>query len=205
MGHDSSLVRTVLLSWMIAGCGGVGSGPAGGPDDDGGAVSAGDGGAPASGADPFAAPPRCTSTTQWTGGLRESPLMQPGEACVACHAKPGGDAPGLSFGGTIYSSGHEPSQCYGADGTRDARGAQVIVVDSQGKSFQASVNAAGNFYLGSRTPVTPPLKAKVVFMGRERVMVGAVPSGDCNACHTQTGTTTVAGMALAAPGRIVLP
>jgi predicted CXXCH cytochrome family protein len=29
-------------------------------------------------------------------------------------------------------------------------------------------------------------------------MVGAQPSGDCNSCHSQAGTTM-------APGRIVLP
>jgi hypothetical protein len=88
-----------------------------------------------------------------------------------------------------------------------ARGAQVVVVDAAGKSFTAAVNAAGNFYLNARTTVVmPPLKAKVVFMGRERVMIGAVPSGDCNVCHTQAGTTTVTGMAaLKAPGRILLP
>jgi predicted CXXCH cytochrome family protein len=35
-------------------------------------------------------------------------------------------------------------------------------------------------------------------------MVNTVMSADCNACHTQAGTTTVAG-GLKAPGRIVLP
>jgi hypothetical protein len=41
-------------------------------------------------------------------------------------------------------------------------------------------------------------------MGRERAMIGAVPHGDCNACHTQTGTTTVTG-GVKAPGRILIP
>jgi hypothetical protein len=164
----------------------------------------GDGGVagpPDAGPDPFAAPAKCTSGTNWTGGLRESPLMQPGEPCVACHAK--GEAPRLSFGGTVYPSAHEPSQCNGGPGTQ---GAQVVVVDAAGMTFTAQVNAAGNFYASARVLVTPPLKAKVVFQGRERVMIGAVPSGDCNTCHTQKGITTLtAPGALPAPGRIILP
>jgi hypothetical protein len=165
------------------------------------AATPADGGAsPDAAPDPFAVPARCTSGTNWTGGLRESPLMQPGEPCVACHAKPG-EAPKLSFGGTVYPSAHEPSQCNGANGTSSAQGAEVVLVDAAGMTFTAKVNAAGNFYASARTPVTPPLKAKVVFMGRERVMIAAVPSGDCNACHTQKGTTTLTTpMALAAPG-----
>jgi hypothetical protein len=191
----------VLRGWIDSGlppamCA-AGSGGAGGADPDGGAM-------PAPGPDPFAAAPTCTSGTMWTGGTRESPLMQPGEACVACHTK--GEAPRLAFGGTLYPSAHEPSQCNGANGTGSAQGAQVVVIDATGKSFTANVNAAGNFYATARTLVTPPLKAKVVFMGRERVMIGAVPSGDCNACHTQKGTTTVTTPGtLPAPGRIILP
>jgi hypothetical protein len=156
------------------------------------------------GPDPYAVAPRCTSGTTWTGGNRESPLMQPGEPCVACHSS--GEAPRLSFGGTIYPSAHEPSQCYGASGVASAQGAAVVVVDATGKSVTASVNAAGNFYVSARAALTPPLKAKVTFMGRERVMIGAVDSGDCNACHTQKGTTTsVAPATVPAPGRILLP
>jgi hypothetical protein len=166
-----------------------------------------DAGAPADARpDPFAVPPRCTSAKTWTGGTRESPLMQPGEPCVACHAKPGGEAPRLAFGGTLYPSAHEPSQCYGADGTASAKGAQVVIIDAKGMTFTADVNAAGNFFLRGNATLVPPIKAKVVYMGRERAMVSAVPSGDCNACHTQAGTTTEMGMdAVKAPGRIILP
>jgi hypothetical protein len=147
-------------------------------------------------------PVKCSSGTQWTGGNRESPLMQPGEPCADCHTRMR-EGPRLSLAGTVYPSGHEPSQCYGADGTRGQR-PQVVVEDATGKMVTASVNTAGNFYLESRTALTPPLKAKVVLDGRERIMVVPVPSGDCNTCHTQSGTTTVAG-GLKAPGRIVLP
>jgi hypothetical protein len=192
----------ILQDWVGAGmpaetCATVGDG---GVASDGG----GPGETPDAGPDPFAAPPTCTSGTMWTGGTRESPLMQPGEACVLCHTR--GEAPRLSFGGTVYPSAHEPSQCNGASGTGSAQGAQVVVVDAKGTSATASVNGAGNFYATTRTVLTPPLRAKVVFNGRERIMIGAVPSGDCNACHTQKGTTTVTTPGtLPAPGRIILP
>ena len=43
-----------------------------------------------------------------------------------------------------------------------------------------------------------PIKAKVVANGKERAMKDAVPSGDCNSCHTVKGDSN-------APGRIVAP
>jgi hypothetical protein len=187
-----------LKAWIDAGFPPATCDPGSG-NADGGAASP-----PDAAPDPFAVPAKCTSGTSWTGGLRESPLMQPGEACVACHAK--GEAPRLSFGGTVYPSAHEPSQCNGANGTSSAQGAQVVVVDAAGMTFTAQVNAAGNFYASARVAVTPPLKAKVVFQGRERVMIAAVPTGDCNECHTQKGITTLTTPgALPAPGRIILP
>ena len=121
---------------------------------------------------------------------------------MRCHGR--GEARTFAFAGTVYPSAHEPDRCYGADGTAGARGAQVVVIDGNGQSFTASVNSAGNFLL--RGSITPPLKAKVVFMGRERVMIGAVPHGACNSCHTQSGTTTIMSpTAMKAPGRILLP
>jgi hypothetical protein len=164
------------------------------------AADCANGGAPPAPApDPFAVPAKCTSGTMWTRGNNGSGQMQPGEACIACHST--GEGPRFAFGGTLYPSGHEPSQCDGLDGTRTA--AQVVVVDAAGRSFTANVNAAGNFYSAGRITVTPPLHAKVVYMGRERVMASAVTSGDCNACHTQGGAMG-AGV-LKAPGRVLLP
>jgi hypothetical protein len=181
-----------LHTWISAGHPPAACNP-GTTSPDGGAASP-----PDAGPDPFAAPAKCTSGTMWTVG--ETAGMRPGEACVACHTR--GEAPRLSFGGTVYPSAHEPNECNGTG----AQGAEVVVVDAAGMTFTAKVNAAGNFYASASVPVMPPLKAKVVFMGRERLMIGAVPSGDCNACHTQKGTTTVTTPgSLPAPGRILLP
>ena len=67
----------------------------------------------------------------------------------------------------------------------------------RGTLHTLSVNSAGNFYLQSAT-FAYPYQAKVVYQGRERVMVEPQKSGDCNDCHTQAGTQN-------APGRIFPP
>ena len=193
-------------TWIEAGMPLSGCSPGNGNGGMGGASGAADGGGSAesavdAGPDPFAAAPKCTSGTMWNNGTNGSPLMQPGEACITCHGK--GDGPKLAFGGTVYPTGHEPSQCNGADGSKGAQGAEVVVVDATGKSVTAAVNSAGNFFLKGST-LAPPLKVKVVFMGKERRMITPAPSGDCNSCHTQAGNTTVTG-SLKAPGRIALP
>jgi hypothetical protein len=124
----------------------------------------------------------------WTGGNRESSLMHPGDACIACHST--GEGPRFAFGGTVYPTGHEPDDCNGATS------ASVVVTDANGQVITRTTNAAGNFsYSGA---IAFPIHAKVVTASGERAMVNAVPSGDCNSCHTQTG-------AMMAPGRITLP
>jgi hypothetical protein len=186
-------------------------------------------GTPAPPPNPFTVPAKCSSgRTGTTGG---SALMEPGRACVSCHLSSGrggdddliakdgeggggeggrgrggeggegGQAPRLAFAGTVFPSAHEPNRCVASD----SQGAKVVVLDSTGRTFTATVNAAGNYFmLASAGNPTPPLKAKVVFNGRERAMIGSVPHGDCNGCHTQNGSTTVNG-GVKSPGRILLP
>jgi hypothetical protein len=191
--------RQVLQRWLEAGMPLVGCAvdpvP---PLPDGGALRPDSGPADARPADarfdPFAVAATCTSGSMYSGGTGSR--MRPGENCMRCHGR---SARTFAFAGTVYPSAHEPDRCYGADVA-----AQVVVIDGNGQSITASVNSAGNFFL--RGSITPPLKAKVVFMGRERVMIGAVPSGACNGCHTQFGTTTIMSpTAMKAPGRILLP
>ncbi|HVR63163.1 MAG TPA: hypothetical protein VMU50_14770, partial [Polyangia bacterium] len=146
---------------------------------------------------PFSAAPTCTSMRTWTGGNRGSQQMNPGEACVACHAR--GEAPLFSLAGTLYPTAHEPDLCMGVS---SASGAEVVVVGADGQSVTLLPNAAGNF--SYRGIIAKPYRAKVVYMGRERAMITAQTSGDCNNCHTQTGVMP-AGSAMKAPGRILLP
>jgi hypothetical protein len=120
-----------------------------------------------------------------------SPLMNPGRACIACHAT--NEAPRFAAAGTIYPSAHEPDDCNGT-----AASAAAVIVDATGKTVTAPANAAGNFFIPRTANLQPPLRAKVTFEGRERIMLRTIPDGDCNACHTQNG-------AQMSPGRIVLP
>jgi hypothetical protein len=144
---------------------------------------------PQPGSDPLNADPVCTSNMFWTQGDHGSALMHPGAACIACHVGTE-EAPRFTAAGTVYPTGHEPTDC---DGTRTA---QVVITDAAGRVVTLVPNAAGNFF--TQTTLTPPISAKVVANGKERVMATAQASGDCNACHTQAGT-------MMAPGRVTLP
>lgn len=130
----------------------------------------------------------CSSGKTWTGGNRESPLMHPGDACIACHSS--GEGPRFRIGGTVYPTAHEPNDCDGATS------AAVEVTDAGGRVTTLQVNAAGNFFTSSA--ITFPIHVAVVANGTRRVMNGSPPTGDCNSCHTQDGANL-------APGRIALP
>lgn len=140
----------------------------------------------------FDTPITCTSST-YRRSEEESPTMKPGGACISCHTS-SGEGPRYQIAGTVYPTAHEPDDCSGVDGS--ANGAQVIVVDATGAEIVLSVNSAGNFY--SRETIAFPYHAKVVQDGQERAMLAAQQSGDCNACHTESGANQ-------APGRIMLP
>ena len=146
--------------------------------------------------DVFSGPPRCTSNGFWTGG--NGSQMHPGVACISCHDS--GEGPSFAVAGTVYPTGHEPDDCNGSG----ASGATVTVTDRNGAARTFTVNGAGNFSgnAGIGWPAFP-ITATVSFHGRTRSMGTAVPSGDCNLCHSQNGTAV--GQIAAPPGRIALP
>lgn len=153
----------------------------------------GDAGVPSN--DPLSAAPTCTSKTTWTRGTSGSSSMEPGQACISCHARSGGEAPTFVIAGTLYPTGHEPDNCNGVSGATS--GAKVVVTGNNGTTLTLTPNGVGNFY--SSTSLPGPYKAKVVSAsGVERVMSGTASTGDCNSCHTQNGSNS-------APGRITLP
>jgi hypothetical protein len=152
-----------------------------------------DGGDAGTAPDPFSVAPTCTSNTTWKGGSDGNSNMNPGMACISCHKSSGGEAPSYSVAGTLYPTAHEPDLC---NGTTGGGTAQVVVTGADGKTLTLTPNSAGNFY--SSTTVKFPYQAKVVYMGQERSMVETQSTGDCNSCHTQSGTN-------GAPGRILLP
>jgi hypothetical protein len=136
----------------------------------------------------FAAAPTCTSGQYWTGGDGNS--MRPGEACIACHES--NEGPRFTVAGTAYPTGHEYDDC----DSPSAKGAVVVVTDSNGTTASFTANSVGNF--SGNASLTFPITAVLNFGGKARAMTTPVPSGDCNSCHTETGTNN-------APGRIALP
>ncbi|MCA9603661.1 MAG: hypothetical protein R3A78_03840 [Polyangiales bacterium] len=183
--RPSAEAVAAFASWLRAGM------PPG--QCEGGATTPDDAGVPADsgGPDPFAADPVCSSAQSWTGGNQGSQNMNPGQACIACH-KSIGFAPTFAAAGTVYPTAHEPNNCFGIA----SQGATVTIKDATGATQSATVNQAGNFYFWQ--PFTPPYTATVTFMGRTRQMLTPQQSGDCNSCHTQSGTS-------GAPGRVLLP
>lgn len=119
--------------------------------------------------------------------------MNPGQACISCHLQNGeGEAPIFSIAGTVFPTAHEPNNCVASG----AAGAVVEIRDADGHVIDLTANSSGNFsYSGS---IVTPYAAKVMYQGRERVMAAVQTSGDCNGCHTQSGSQ-------GAPGRILLP
>jgi hypothetical protein len=154
----------------------------GAPGETGGAADVG------SASDPFSAAEKCTSGRTWSSG--QGPTMRPGEACISCHSANNG--PRLAVAGTVYPTGHEPNDCEGAG---DA-GAVVVITDANGEVHELPVNQAGNFTLSGTLVL--PYTARVVVGAAQRSMGSSQNTGDCNGCHTQSGSN-------GAPGRIVLP
>jgi len=188
-------VGGLLVLGALAACGsaagGVTGASAAGNDADGGAA-ADAGEDDAAGIDGVSdTQPICTSGNDWAKGNHGSSSMNPGLACLACHATMNG--PSLTFAGTVYPTAHEPDLCDGAAGSD---GARVVITGADGNTVMLTPGAAGNF--DSATKVMLPFTAKVTYQGRTRAMTATQTSGDCNGCHTQSGTN-------GAPGRIVLP
>lgn len=179
-------VFALALTVSLNGCGGGATSPgddAGGGGDDAGSADTGE----------FSTPSTCSSGSTWTRGDVGSSFMHPGLACIACHL---GDrrAPNFGFAGTVYPTGHEPDDCDGVNGFD--RDVHVIVTDALGNVQDVQMNDVGNFY--STATVALPITAELVYEGRTRAMTTPVTSGDCNACHTETGTD-------GAPGRLLVP
>jgi hypothetical protein len=149
------------------------------------------------GPNPFDAPAQCTSNT--ITNVDEGSTMKPGVACVSCHNSDP-EAPDLTLGGTAYATPHEPDNCNAqVEMGPGINTAVVEITDKNGTVIPLTVNSVGNFYRkSSKGALAVPYTAKIKYNGVERVMVTAQMSGDCNSCHTQTGTQ-------GAPGRILLP
>lgn len=138
-------------------------------------------------------PESCTSKSAWMGGLMGSEEMTPGRACMECHAKTP-STPQYTVAGTIYAGPHDPDDCNGVDGL----GIAVAFFTDNGSEIapRLQLNGVGNFF--STRPMATPYRVKVISEGRESIMQMAVDNGDCNHCHTASGS-------LGASGRLLKP
>jgi hypothetical protein len=156
-----------------------------------------DGGAPPSDAGDGGDGAACASGTMWNPTSDEGPLMRPGGACNNCHQQ--NDGPNLRIAGTVYSSLHDVDNCNGKGPPPTLR---VVVTDSFGRTFNLTVNAAGNFMYDNQGQIfgnpRAPFRVRVTDGNASRQMNGSATSGDCNSCHTAAGAN-------GAPGRILAP
>ena len=157
----------------FGGSSGFGGTASGGASGHGGA--GGRGGAPGS---------VCTSKKNWTSGNGQD--MRPGADCTSCHA--------FAVAGTVYPTLNEPTNC---DGT-GAAGVKVVITGANGTALTLTPSAtSGNFY--SNTKVSTPYSVKLTnSAGATRSMTAHQTAGNCNSCHTPSGTN-------GAPGRIMAP
>jgi hypothetical protein len=105
-----------------------------------------------------------------------SPLMNPGDACQACHD--GVAARSFAAAGTVYLL---PTAAV----DQGAAGVTVRITGATGLVTTLVSNAAGNFY--SEEPIAFPAQVEVELGGVVKAMGDALPHGDCNACHSPLG------------------
>ena len=148
-----------------------------------------DAGMPEGSCAPGPAPTLCSSNIKWIFGNVGSSLMNPGMACIACHASEW-DAPKYTAAGTVYPSAHEQDTCRGTPAVT------VRITDANGTEYVATSNQAGNFFF--RQAIALPYRAQVESGGRIRAMATPQTSGDCNSCHAEQGTGNT-------PGRVMAP
>lgn len=161
-------------------------------------------GMPAGTCEPLPAKPLttpCASGSSWSNGDDGSVNMNPGRACRDCHvSESAGDA--YFFSGTVFNSFHGRDLC----NTPPPASARIEILDMQGNvTLTMTARSSGNFHSPLTTAgVSLPYRARLVANGLTREMRNPQMSGDCNSCHTEQGTHTVAGSS-PAPGRIVWP
>lgn len=130
----------------------------------------------------------CSTASYWEGGNEESPYMNPGEDCVACHAR--GEGPNYTVAGTVMGDLLEPDDCNGVEGVT------VVITGSDGVELELTTNRVGNFY--TREDVALPYTVLLSRDGATVEMGAEQTEGGCNTCH---GEAPSGG----APGRITAP
>lgn len=134
-------------------------------------------------------------------GVRNGPLHRAGQPCLLCHDGNFGDPSAFSVAGTVFETS---GSLVGADL------ATVSLTDTAGRTYEATTNSVGNFYITpSQWSPTFPL-THVAVTGATGVMalmqsdVGR--DGACASCHVDpAGVTSPGHVALSAPDGGPLP
>ncbi len=120
-------------------------------------------------------------------GVRRGPLHRPGQPCLLCHDGDFRDPEGFSVAGTVFLTPEDRTA---------VNGATVHLTDATGSSFDATTNAAGNFYIlpSQWTPhypmtasVTPPAGAPIPM----QTLIHT--EGSCAGCHFDPAGTNSPG------------
>lgn len=103
-----------------------------------------------------------------------------GQDCMHCHTQANGEAPQLSFGGTLYDGAGNP-----------VAGAEVRLVDANNNATVVHTGSNGTFYrMGG--PIAAPAHVGARDASNSADMISALASngGACSSCHcTGTGCT----------------
>ena len=118
-------------------------------------------------------------------GVPRGPTHRPGQPCLLCHAGQ------FSVAGTVFVS---------ASDVAPAVGAGVALTDSQGHTFDATTNEAGNFYVRTdQFSPAYPMKVAVAYGGVTVKMTANVGrDGACASCHFDPPGP-------ASPGHVYIP
>jgi hypothetical protein len=109
-------------------------------------------------------------------GVDTGPLHRPGQPCLLCHDGAFGNPEKFNVAGTVFM---KPT------GTKPAKRATVELKGTDGMTFNATTNAAGNFYVspGEFEPKFP-LEVKVHYQGETITMETLIGGdGSCAGCH----------------------
>lgn len=135
--------------------------------------------------------PTCASNSFWSRGNKESPAMNPGVACLACHAISGEADKNYAFSGTVFPSLHEQNLC----NAMPPSGIRVEIYDKNGALVLTMTPdpTSGNFHSNVTVTVALPYTARVVSNAGVLEMTQPQMSGDCNGCHTVQGASGASG------------
>lgn len=111
--------------------------------------------------------------------------MNPGVACLACHARSGEADKNYPFSGTVFPSLNEKNLC----NAMPPSDVKVEIYDKNGALALTLTPdpTSGNFHSKIGVTVALPYTARVVSDAGVVEMIQPQMSGDCNGCHTVQG------------------